>query len=181
MTDEEWLKIIVPIVGTALFIFGALITRSTKVSEFRQLWINDQRADLAIVFANARRIAERGNRAYHDELLAFDLAADRIRLRKNPSTRYYKKEWNDVLVLLGHLRTEIRCPNPRISHVESFIELATSASREWLKKDWKRTRNGERVVPVFLVLATTLIFAPALPPVVRAGQRLLASWGWLDV
>lgn len=46
MTATDWALIGAAPIATALVIFGIVVVRGTKVSEFRQAWIDAQRNDL---------------------------------------------------------------------------------------------------------------------------------------
>lgn len=162
-------------IATALTIFGLIVVRGTKVSEFRQAWINDQRADLGKLLSAARRIAKGGGTNTDDYWLAFDEAATRISLRKNPK----KEEWDDVLLAIENLRTSIGSASSRspvdITFPVSDIE---KASREWLKKEWKRVRFGEAGYKTLLILGALMVFWPVLPLV---GYALFNLFGFSDL
>ncbi|MBZ9647607.1 hypothetical protein K9B33_08640 [Sphingobium sp. 3R8] len=147
--------LIVAILAGIVSIFGFVTTRGSKVSEFRQAWINAQREDLATVAAQGRRIA-RGDTAKRDDALAaFDLAYERIRLRENP----IKREWDAVVTLIAACRTKLTA-RPPASDIDADIETIVLAAQDLLKIEWNKVRRGELGYRVLLVAAP--IFTMAL-------------------
>jgi hypothetical protein len=161
MTGSDWAAFVAPPVATALAIFGLLMVRATKVSEFRQAWINDQRSDLATILSTAASLA--GPHAQiRDELLAFDAASCRIRLRQNPVVKKNgQREWQDVIDDIATLRgmvTAAPAGNPT-----TLTTAIVTKSQHWLKEEWERVRFGERIVKVVVLFAAILIGASVLP------------------
>ena len=147
-------------IATALTIFGLIVVRGTKVSEFRQAWINDQRTDLGKLLSAARRLAKGGGPKAEDYWLAFDEAATRISLRKNPK----KNEWDDVLLAMTSLRaTLVGATSASPVDVSAAVSDIETASREWLKKEWKRVRFGEAGYKTLLLFGAIMVFWPILP------------------
>lgn len=133
---------------TAALIFGAIISiitliigRGSKISELRQAWINDQRADFgkwaAAALALARNQPATSRAA---DLNALEEAAFRIRLRENPR----KKEWQVVITKMDAVRTTLltAAPNATVEIFEDLKQIA-DRSQERLKKDWNKVRFGE--------------------------------------
>lgn len=147
-------------IATALTIFGLVVVRGTKVSEFRQAWINDQRADLGKLLSAARRLATGGGSKPDDYWLSFDEAATRINLRKNPTNN----EWNDVLLLITGLRSSlVGATSASPVNVSTPVENIEIASRKWLKKEWKRVRFGEAGYKTLLLFGAIMVLWPVLP------------------
>lgn len=147
--------LIIAILAGIVSIFGFVTTRGSKVSEFRQAWINAQREDLATVAAQARRLA-RGDAAERDDALAaFDLAYERIRLRENP----IKREWHGVITSLAVCRARLTA-SPPASDMDADIDKFMLAAQGLLKTEWNKVRRGELGYRVLIVAAP--IFAMAL-------------------
>lgn len=149
-------------IATLMTIFGIVVVRGTKVSEFRQAWINDQRTDIAKLIANARRLDDGGGLKADEYWLAFDDAHTRVALRKNPNPR--KKEWDDVLAEIAILRADLM-PGAAVSgtSVGDRADEIVKLSRVWLKAEWTRVRFGEAGYRTLILLAAILIFWPVLP------------------
>jgi hypothetical protein len=147
-------------IATALTIFGLIVVRGTKVSEFRQAWINDQRADIGKLLSAARRLANGGGNKATDYWLIFDEAATRIALRKNPENA----EWEDVLVEITDLRTRLTAATETSpATIAPPVEKIEVASRKWLKTEWKRVRSGEMGYKALIMSGAILVFWPVMP------------------
>lgn len=127
--------IITAIVG----IFTLIIGRGSKISEFRQAWINDQRKDLAAWGAAALSLA-RGNSTdraadYH----SLEEAAYRIRLRENPT----KREWADVIRDMDAVRDKLLANDRTAFDVFPELRGIADGAQRRLKRDWNKVRRGE--------------------------------------
>lgn len=151
---------------TAAVIFAAIISiitliigRGSKISELRQAWINDQRADFgkwaAAAFALARGQAAT-NRA--TDLNTLEEAAFRIRLRENPK----KKEWKPVIDKMDAVRVKLlgatsTAPADVFDDLKAIADLAQVR----LKKDWSKVRFGEagfRIMILFFPMLFAILF-----------------------
>lgn len=160
-------------VATALgAVVAAWLTRRSKISEFRQAWINDLRNDIAdYIGASDRWMSawEVLNSATHEERQKLvpggqtlsneaRVILHRIELRLNPRENKYKR--NDEIFLDG-LKALL---DPQAAAAKPWRELADHAvmlGRELLKREWevtKRTfwrKNGIKTItlhPVGLIL-----------------------------
>lgn len=147
-------------IATALTIFGFVVVRGTKVSEFRQSWINDQRNDLSKLRAASRQLARCTGGTGDAAWLAFDEAATRINLHENPA----KSEWKDVLDAIAALRIDLRA-QPRRAAFDVDVAAADieSKARLLLKAEWKRVRFGEAGYKTPILFAALMVFWPILP------------------
>lgn len=147
--------LIIAILAGLVSIFGFVTARGSKVSEFRQAWINAQREDVATVAAQARRLARCGAAKREEALATFDLAYERIRLRENP----IKKEWQVVIALVAACRAKLVTTSPA-TDVDAEIDAFVLAAQSLLKTEWNKVSRGELGYRV-LILAGP-IFAMAL-------------------
>jgi hypothetical protein len=133
---------------TAAIIFAAIISiatlivgRGSKISELRQSWINDQRADFgkwaAAAFALARSQTATSRAA---DLNTLEEAAFRIRLRENPK----KKEWAPVIDKMDAVRVRLlgAAAGTTIDIFDELKDIGDLAQLR-LKKDWNKVRAGE--------------------------------------
>lgn len=133
-------------------IIAAWLTRRTKISEFRQAWINDLRNDIAdYVGASDRWMSARNelNSAAQEKRQELGPGAEklsnearvilhRIELRFNPRENKYKQE--DEL-FLGSLKALL---DPQAAIAKPWRELADVAvmlGRELLKREWEVTKR----------------------------------------
>ena len=128
------------LVTAAVAFSGFLITKDLKTTEFRQAWINDQRADLAILIAEAQSIVRLSQEQQSAaSLRAFDEAAVRIALRENPT----KKEWEQPLGLIADLRAVLAKGTATLASAQRLVTDVTSEAQGLLKIEWDRVRAGE--------------------------------------
>lgn len=118
-----------------------IVNKESKVTEFRQAWIDDQRGDLAAAVAAAGACAPPADCERKAERLAeFDAAQTRIELRENSNT----PEWTDVRSLLRQVRTLMIAPSPDCALIRSKCEQLWPAARDPLKDNWTIVKEGER-------------------------------------
>lgn len=131
-------------VGAALIaggvsLAGLLITNQSKVSEFRQSWINALRDDVATLITHALEIHSAttitdGNPSF----AKVQEATARIQLRLNP-----KEDESIVLIsAMGGLRQAIHS-NTTFEQVNAEVVKLTEATQAILKKEWRRVKTGE--------------------------------------
>lgn len=163
-----------PIAAT-LAIFGVVVTRGTKITEFRQAWINDQRRDIADLVAAANRSATLSDPDKRsDAIAAFDAASARIRMRRNPNRKLWHKlrgmepEWADALRSLAKLEKAALASPVDAAKIRSIGTAMVEQSVPHLKKEWNRTRRGELGFRIYIATAPFLI-----------GGTLTLAVGWL--
>lgn len=134
--------------------------KETKVSEFRQAWINSLREELATLFSNTRTLAravqeERSHKS--DNPSKFHFSQDKITaVRHGAAETYYRiklrlnREQDDhkeLLQLLSEMMTsqqrymddsaaDVQLP---LNHVEKTSEQAEKV----LKNEWRTVKSGE--------------------------------------
>lgn len=146
------------IIGAIVSIVTLIVGRGSKISEFRQGWINDQRGDLATFGAAAlslARLKSSDRAADYDKL---EQAAFRIRLRENP----IKPEWTAVIASMDQVRTDLLAHDAVSRDIFSDVAAITDAASLVLKAEWKKVRTGEigyRIVcGIFALLCAGLLW-----------------------
>lgn len=145
------------IAACAAAMIAGWLSRRTKISEFRQAWINDLRKDIADYVGAARK----WNRIY-DELNALDPSSDektkrendelfplandalvvlwRIKLRFNPLKNKYSAQDERFLATLDDLL------NPgKIAPSRTWAHIASDAidqAKHILKREWEVTKGS---------------------------------------
>ncbi|MBF0325492.1 MAG: hypothetical protein HQL42_10505 [Alphaproteobacteria bacterium] len=145
------------IAACAAALIAGWLSRRTKISEFRQAWINDLREDIADYVGAARK----WNRSY-DDINALDpndadkarrerdevfpLASEalvilwRIKLRFNPHKNKYRAEDDHFLTTLDDLLNPGKIfPNRTWADIASD---AISQARRILKREWEVTKGS---------------------------------------
>lgn len=162
MTLAQWASLVGPSITTLLIIFGIVVVRGTKITEFRQKWIDEQRADIALMLAHSGRLALGLSAKPEEDLLQFDLAANRLKLRENPN----RPEWTEAIANIDAIRSKISVvPGAPSAAVDISTEQASliSHSRLRLKGEWKRLRSGELGYKLLIVSAAILALANLMP------------------
>jgi hypothetical protein len=167
MQTDLWSQIVLG--GVVAAVIAAIITgrisRSIKISEFRQAWINDLRKDIADYIGAAHkwvRKYEQANdlvepdkqeekaRMERGELLSIHNEAlvilSRIKLRFNPRKNRYKKDDDNFLSALDNLLDPSKpAPRSEVSSLETnWLKLANEAvetARVILKREWEITKQ----------------------------------------
>ena len=128
------------------FISGGL-SRFSKISEFRQDWINELRKDVADYMGAIQKWA---NAATHkeDKWKQFSLWNEasvifwRIEMRINPLPNKYKNEDDEFLRVLGALRDETILQGPQAKdRWTAALEAAVLNARALLKREWEVTKG----------------------------------------
>lgn len=153
------------IIGAIVSIVTLIVGRGSKISEFRQAWINDQRADLATFGAAALSLARQKSSDRAADYDKLEQAALRIRLRENP----IKPEWTAVIASMDQVRTDLLAHDAASRDIFTNVAAITDAASLVLKGEWKKVRFGEigyRIVcGIFALLCAGL---------------LLMAWNGLD-
>lgn len=163
---EVWPQIVLG--GVVAAVVAATITgrisRSIKISEFRQAWINDLRKDIADYIGAAHKWVrkyeqvnalvepekqEEKERMEREELLPIHNKAlvilSRIKLRFNPRKNPYKKDDDKFLVALDDLLNPRKLVSSDGSSLDTiWFGLANEAietARTILKREWEITKQ----------------------------------------
>lgn len=146
------------IIGAIVSIVTLIVGRGSKISEFRQAWINDQRADLATFGAAALSLARQKSSDRAAEYDKLEQAALRIRLRENP----IKPEWTAVISSMDQVRTDLLAHDAASRDIFADVARITDAASLVLKGEWRKVRSGEigyRIVcGIFALLCAGLLW-----------------------
>ncbi|WP_413672492.1 hypothetical protein ACEN9H_25175 [Massilia cellulosiltytica] len=186
---------IVPVAGTlaAALVAGGIAranliaSKETKVSEFRQAWIDSLREDLAALFSNTRTVCRamqehRWPNPSHAELFNFPQARivearhaagetfHRIRLRLNDSQSDHKELRRRLSAMMQATQDYIIDSDVPVSLPIDAVESAAQYAEVVLKSEWETVKRGEsayqsavrmtkQVLGWSLVLLVILVFA----------------------
>ena len=165
MIDLNSLKEILPVIGsiTAALIAGgiaflaAVFTKESKISEFRQAWIDGLRNDIAEFVASYHYIAEDmevvrnyeknfDERQYFlsikNEVIRFELSQARIELRLNP------KEHRDFLLKVKNIGKMDQALINDHKNRKDAVNSLVLASQKVFSDEWKRVKRGELIFTV---------------------------------
>jgi hypothetical protein len=155
-------------IAGAFSLFGLLISKEQKVSEFRQAWIDALREDIAVLVAHGHQIqaffatSPAGANLWTEtrgDYVELNKASIRIRLRLNQTEEESKK----VLESMKNMETlfggDLREPKSLIE-LRRIVDALEHDSPPLLKKEWKRVKRGEPIYMAAMVLAL-LVFIGA--------------------
>lgn len=160
---------LIPVIGTvaAAIVAGGIAranliaSKETKVSEFRQAWINALRDDLAALFSNTRTLARsvqefRAPQSDETEKFGIDQtkitavrhgAAEtyhRIRLRLNAGQDDHKELLRLLNAMMGAQQAYIVNKEGDVAEPIGAVERAASYAEGVLKTEWETVKFGER-------------------------------------
>lgn len=131
-------------------LYGLIVSKEQKVSEFRQAWINDLRACLVLYLAELNAIVDIVRLTAADKLSdtselvktyrSLNSATNGIKLRLNTKERTSIKLLGVMKRFEGAAKTNCGLTPEIISPIE---EEFLKASEELLKFEWKRVKKGE--------------------------------------
>ena len=158
------------LIAGGISLLGMLTSKEQKVSEFRQVWIDALRADIAGFVAHAHEIA-----AYHqmhvplnaseawaatrDDYLELNRSSIRIKFRLNPD-----EVDNQVLLNLMKEMEKLfmNLAQPKsVNELYKIVDALEQCAPPLLKKEWNRVKRGE---PIYVVanIVTFVFFLVAV-------------------
>ena len=142
--------VLTTLLASSLALLGLAVGKDSKVSEFRQQWIDGLRADVSEFLASVQqlfgfRVAERyqkatiEDKARHTALLRTNKLASRIRLRLDPKKDGSKKLVNQM-IKLRNIAHDGELREMDLLNQAKVVEECTS---DLLEEAWKRVKRGE--------------------------------------
>ncbi|WP_210502226.1 hypothetical protein [Pantoea ananatis] len=139
--SEAWAAIIAALVGAIAATLGLVITKESKISEFRQIWISELRGLLTSYSSKMSVMNSLGDgpeEKYEEKIEAIGRLTSEIKLRLNYSNPSIdEKELLEKMFLLAG----------KVSNsLEIFLPLVKEfdvAAFKVLKGEWNRVKRGE--------------------------------------
>lgn len=148
--------------GALVAYITLVINKENKISEFRQVWIDALREDLAKFFAGARTMLRSTEQKRHmiataDQETVSDYSTDllgsvrtgsaeaisRIKLRLNPQKSEHVELERLLKVSTDHVNEFLRKHDGQSEEAFASVERATDYARTVLKTEWERVKAGE--------------------------------------
>jgi len=151
--------IIAAVIAALISLLGLIISKETKVSEFRQAWIDSLRSEIAAVVTHARAMHgatfEKPTlwRTLRDDFVGLNEAWAKVKLRLNTK----KSEQIDVLEALKEHESIFQPETRDFARLDSTEEKLLAATQIVLKKEWERVKSGELTYKVAKMLAGALL------------------------
>jgi len=150
--------LVAALLGVLAAFTAAWISRSVKISEFRQKWIDELRSDIATYLG----LAEKWHRKWDEINLlpseetekrereeAFPIANDamvvlwRIKLRINPEKNDFQKQDEEFIQSL----VDMLNPGQAFPSWRALADVAVEKSRKLMKREWEVTKRVQLPCP----------------------------------
>ena len=166
-------KIIIAFIAAIVSFLGLIISKEQKISEFRQIWINNLRNDISSLMGNLTEYNTRWlvNEPGLDEIKFknflnenHSLINDLLKLKHSISLRLNKHEHEDILINMDEIYKSIVFPTKDNmgkdfqEKTEHFIFL----SHKILKSEWERVKKGEPIFKFSKYLVLSMIAVTVL-------------------
>lgn len=176
--------IIASTIAGAVAFLSSVFAKESKVSEFRQNWIDEVRNDIAELISAFYWITdsiERCNIKTVDdflgesvnmkvEFLKIELAQAHIELRLNPIEH---KIWIEKLHALVRFESFTAADTrKRDAAIHDFV----SHSQKMLRKEWKKVKRGERIFQITKWVSLLVFIASLVFVVLIGSERLRIVW-----
>ena len=149
--------VVAALITGAFSLLSLIISKETKISEFRQEWINSLRREIAELDKSAANLAyylkksadESGqnnsaSEKIEDARAQAILYSNMIKLRLNPNEIDGKSK--DILEGIRVLAKLAQSENSKFKDINDARRNVVTYSRVYLKNEWDRVKHGE---PVF--------------------------------
>lgn len=174
--------IVAAAIAAFISLVGLIISKESKVSEFRQQWIDALRQEVSLVITHTHAIHQAFDAIVETpekplvwadirtDYVNFDEAAAKIRLRLNPTEKTsiavleVLKEYENLLY--------VSVGNPDFDKLMLVTKKLVDAAQVVLKREWRRVKFGEPVYKVAEVF-TGLLFVAGLFILVKPSIPLL--------
>jgi hypothetical protein len=151
-------------IGAMLSLVGLIVAKESKVSEFRQAWIDSLRSELASFASNLNALSDAN-------LIDFDTDAERFAAVKDQTGKlneaYYSialrlnvEEKASVAVQSSMLKLSKAVKDPLLASALDFSKEQgqfIKFSNDLLKKEWNRVKVGEKIYQRTRMIAVGVI------------------------
>jgi hypothetical protein len=182
------------LVGGGIARSNLIATKETKVSEFRQAWINSLREELATLLSNNRtlvRAVQEDRSAKAENSSKFHFSKDkitavrhgtaetyyRIKLRLNREQDDHKELLRLLSEMMGATQRYVEDPAADVQLPLSHVEKASDQAEKVLKNEWRTVKNGEAAYrSAVKTTSLVLIISGAIWAIVAVGVPAYASY-----
>ncbi len=178
MQNPEIITVLSALIAGAVSLIAITLSKEQKVSEFRQVWIDGLRSELATFLSSSRAFA-RMLEAEHSKTpreipfsqekkselrLATVESVYRIKLRLNPNEKAHTELIRLLEVVVSKQNGAVSAKNENLSDVLTAVDALSDQAGTVLKGEWKRVKKGElpfrviRIISVAIVLGAVAFF-----------------------
>lgn len=171
MTNET-ATIFASAIAAAITLTGLIVTKESKISEFRQAWIDGLRVDLAAYIASSYVIQGRHIVNVEEITSRMSELDARIHLR----FKYNDPETKELLQSMDELEKLLRTAPDDKTFQQSIYKLR-EAGQHLLKNEWEKVKRGEQVYRRLLASARWAFYLAAAISMWYV-YRLLVGYAW---
>lgn len=169
----------VALIGALVSLLGLIISKESKVSDFRQEWLDGLRADVAALIGHSNAVvAVRQTIKDDSERLRLALAeyrhademASRIRLRLNPNNPLHQP----LLNALAQHESYFSSPNQHLDTVgiETAVNALVEQTQKLISSVWTHVKKGETTYNISKIGLFVIV-------VIAVCELLIESGFWL--
>jgi hypothetical protein len=159
--------------GALASLLGLVISKESKVSEFRQKWIDELRKDAAAVMSLAGEYA--GNRLLGQPTMSTEKINRKvglIRLRLNFQEKDHRELFDSIKALRDLAVQQQPAPNTiALAAAQTTFGIAVADTADIaakvLKREWNVVKRGERVYKITLSVVSLAILSLAYTAIVH--------------
>jgi hypothetical protein len=165
-------------IAAVVSIVGLIISKESKVSDFRQAWIDSLRTELTAYLSNINLIYDASQLSYksHEEKVAklsphyaaLNTANFMISLRLNPS----EKSAKDIIDCMNRFQEILSKESIQPADLREVERDFLIASKNLLKSEWGRVKRGEITFVLAKYFTIFFIFSILLFSAAAAGKPL---------
>ncbi|EJD6584497.1 hypothetical protein M0L63_RS17485 [Providencia rettgeri] len=162
--SAELITFIVAILAGVVSIVGLVISKEGKISEFRQLWINDLRSSLIKLNKNMFLLQEMHIKEMHES----EIMNQKANVKESISEVYLRinmskpnKEEIDLINIIESIKSQLT-HIPKLGLFECYETELTNKSASVLKREWKRVKKGEVIYRFWTYIFTSMFFITIL-------------------
>lgn len=157
------------VVAGLVSVLGLIISKETKISDFRQVWIEDLRKCIVAYVVNINalsdlvRLKQSNNKVENADFLtvlkSLNESNHGIKLRINSN----EKPARDLLSVMAEIEELSKDNGSLVPHkLISLEEKFTDTAKNLLKFEWSRVKNGEVTFRVAKYISIVLTFVIAI-------------------
>ena len=131
------------VLAAVVSFLGLMISKESKISEFRQKWINALREDAATLVTHTffvRGAEVREDADLNESYIQINHVSARIRLRLNPK----EKETHAIIMAMNKMK-DANHTVAEFGNIVEYVNEFVVAVQKLLKKEWERVKRGELI------------------------------------
>ncbi|MBT0505046.1 hypothetical protein R4E38_02655 [Morganella morganii] len=168
--SAELITFIVALLAGVISILGLIISKESKISEFRQLWINDLRSALVKLNKNMFILQEMHIKGATEK----EITNQKSNIKESISEVYLRiniskpnKDEIELINIIESIKSQLT-HIPKIGLFECYETDLTNKSAAVLKGEWKRVKKGEVIYRVWSYIFTSIFFIMLLCAIISS-------------